>query len=73
MSSGEDKTRAKIKELEFEYARTQKNKATEGHLGLLKAKIAKLQRELVSAFPPSILYIMVFHTVFASVSIFLSY
>ena len=50
MSSGEDKTRAKIKELEFEYARTQKNKATEGHLGLLKAKIAKLQRELVRVF-----------------------
>ena len=48
MSSGEEKTRAKIKELEFEYARTQKNKATEGHLGLIKAKIAKLQRELVS-------------------------
>eukprot|EP00605_Chrysophyceae_sp_TOSAG23-4_P000301 GSChrysophyteH1.ASY1.ANO1.346.1 assembled CDS len=29
MSSGEDKIRAKIKELEFEYARTQKNKATD--------------------------------------------
>jgi ribosome-interacting GTPase 1 len=28
-------------------ARTQKNKATEGHLGLLKAKIAKLKRELI--------------------------
>ena len=51
MSTGEDKTRAKIKELEFEYARTQKNKATEGHLGLLKAKIAKLQRELVCELP----------------------
>lgn len=51
MSTGEDKTRAKIKELEFEYARTQKNKATEGHLGLLKAKIAKLQRELVRELP----------------------
>ena len=51
MSTGEEKTRAKIKELEFEYARTQKNKATEGHLGLLKAKIAKLQRELVSGLP----------------------
>mmetsp|Transcript_27945 Transcript_27945/g.85754 ORF Transcript_27945/g.85754 Transcript_27945/m.85754 type:complete len:371 (+) Transcript_27945:144-1256(+) len=36
----------KIKELEQEYARTQKNKATEGHLGLVKAKLAKLRREL---------------------------
>ena len=46
MSSGEDKVRAKIKELEAEYARTQKNKATEGHLGLIKAKLSKLRREL---------------------------
>ena len=28
-------------------ARTQKNKATMAHLGLLKAKIAKLKRELI--------------------------
>lgn len=28
-------------------ARTQRNKATEGHLGLLKAKLAKLKRELI--------------------------
>lgn len=28
-------------------ARTQKNKATEGHLGLLKAKMAKLKREMI--------------------------
>jgi ribosome-interacting GTPase 1 len=28
-------------------ARTQKNKATSGHLGLLKAKLAKLRRELM--------------------------
>jgi ribosome-interacting GTPase 1 len=28
-------------------ARTQKNKATEGHLGLLKAKLAKLRREVL--------------------------
>lgn len=44
--SAEDKIRAKIKELEFEYNRTQKNKATETHLGLLKAKLSKLRREL---------------------------
>ncbi len=28
-------------------ARTQKNKATANHLGLLKAKLAKLKRELI--------------------------
>jgi len=28
-------------------ARTQKNKATMGHLGLLKARLAKLKRELI--------------------------
>eukprot|EP00611_Tribonema_gayanum_P006331 TRINITY_DN1562_c0_g1_i2.p1 TRINITY_DN1562_c0_g1~~TRINITY_DN1562_c0_g1_i2.p1 ORF type:complete len:272 (+),score=62.43 TRINITY_DN1562_c0_g1_i2:121-936(+) len=39
--------KAKIKELEAEYARTQKNKQTEGHLGLVKAKLAKLKRELL--------------------------
>ena len=33
----------KIKELEYEYSRTQKNKATEGHLGIIKAKLAKLR------------------------------
>lgn len=33
----------KIVEIEAEMARTQKNKATEGHLGLLKAKLAKLR------------------------------
>uniref|UniRef100_A0A6V1V1M7 OBG-type G domain-containing protein n=1 Tax=Heterosigma akashiwo TaxID=2829 RepID=A0A6V1V1M7_HETAK len=37
----------KIAEIELEYARTQKNKATAGHLGLLKAKLAKLKRELL--------------------------
>ena len=30
-------------------ARTQKNKATEGHLGLLKAKLAKLKREIIES------------------------
>lgn len=29
-------------------ARTQRNKATAGHLGLLKARLAKLRRELIS-------------------------
>mmetsp|Transcript_5608 Transcript_5608/g.16531 ORF Transcript_5608/g.16531 Transcript_5608/m.16531 type:complete len:413 (+) Transcript_5608:2242-3480(+) len=38
----------KIKELEAEYARTQKNKATEGHLGIIKAKLSKLRAELLS-------------------------
>uniref|UniRef100_A0A6V1K5R4 OBG-type G domain-containing protein n=1 Tax=Heterosigma akashiwo TaxID=2829 RepID=A0A6V1K5R4_HETAK len=38
----------KIKEIEDEMKRTQKNKATEGHLGLLKAKLAKLRAELLT-------------------------
>jgi len=37
----------KISEIESEMARTQKNKATSGHLGMLKAKVAKLKRELI--------------------------
>lgn len=37
----------KINEIEEEMARTQKNKATAHHLGLLKAKLAKLKRELI--------------------------
>ncbi|GBE79741.1 Uncharacterized GTP-binding protein [Sparassis crispa] len=37
----------KIKEIEDEMARTQKNKATSYHLGQLKAKLAKLRRELL--------------------------
>jgi hypothetical protein len=37
----------KIKEIEAEMARTQKNKATSFHLGILKAKLAKLKRELL--------------------------
>lgn len=36
---------ARIDSIEAEMARTQKNKNTEGHLGLLKAKIAKLKKE----------------------------
>jgi small GTP-binding protein len=37
----------KIKDIEDEMARTQKNKATAHHLGLLKAKLAKYRRELL--------------------------
>lgn len=37
----------KIKEIEEEMARTQKNKATEYHLGLLKGKLAKYRSELI--------------------------
>ncbi|MFH1394286.1 MAG: GTP-binding protein [Candidatus Micrarchaeota archaeon] len=38
----------KIKDIEEEMARTQVNKATEYHLGVLKAKIAKLRRQLIA-------------------------
>ncbi|XP_053440112.1 developmentally-regulated GTP-binding protein 1-like [Nycticebus coucang] len=41
-------TLAKIVEIEAEMARTQKNKATAHHLGLLKARLAKLQQELIT-------------------------
>ncbi|CAF1162359.1 unnamed protein product [Didymodactylos carnosus] len=37
----------KIADIEKEIARTQKNKATEYHLGLLKAKLAKCRQELM--------------------------
>ena len=40
-------TAQKIAEIENEMARTQKNKATETHLGLLRSKLAKLKRELI--------------------------
>jgi hypothetical protein len=40
-------TAEKIREIEAEMARTQKNKATMYHLGTLKARIAKLKRELI--------------------------
>ena len=39
----------KIAEVEAEMDRTQKNKATNSHLGLLKAKLAKLKRELIDS------------------------
>ncbi|XP_075220012.1 GTP-binding protein 128up [Lycorma delicatula] len=38
----------KIATIEAEMARTQKNKNTAGHLGLLKARLAKLRRELIT-------------------------
>jgi hypothetical protein len=38
----------KLKELEDELARTQKNKATEFHIGIVKSKIAQLRRELIA-------------------------
>lgn len=37
----------RIKEIEFEMGRTQKNKATNYHLGTLKAKLAKLRTQLI--------------------------
>ncbi|KAL6760179.1 P-loop containing nucleoside triphosphate hydrolase protein [Haematococcus lacustris] len=37
----------RIKDIEDEMAKTQKNKATMGHLGSLKAKLAKLRRDLL--------------------------
>ncbi len=37
----------RIKDIEDEMARTQKNKATMSHLGMLKAKLAKLRREIL--------------------------
>mmetsp|Transcript_49629 Transcript_49629/g.124783 ORF Transcript_49629/g.124783 Transcript_49629/m.124783 type:complete len:368 (-) Transcript_49629:74-1177(-) len=40
----------KIAEIEDEMARTQRNKATANHLGMLKAKLAKLRRDLIA--PP---------------------
>uniref|UniRef100_A0A8D2I3S9 Developmentally regulated GTP binding protein 1 n=1 Tax=Urocitellus parryii TaxID=9999 RepID=A0A8D2I3S9_UROPR len=41
-------TLAKIAEIKAEMAWTQKNKATAHHLGLLKARLAKLRRELIT-------------------------
>jgi len=38
----------KLKELEDELARTQKNKATEYHIGIVKSKIAQIRRELLA-------------------------
>lgn len=38
----------KLKELEDELGRTQKNKATEYHIGIIKSKIAQLRREVLA-------------------------
>lgn len=43
----------KIQQVQDEMARTQKNKATEYHLGLLKGKLARLRRELLEPPPGS--------------------
>ncbi|KAF2263843.1 GTP-binding protein [Lojkania enalia] len=43
----------KIKEIEEEMRRTQKNKATEYHLGLLKGKLARLRAQLLEPAPGS--------------------
>jgi len=40
-------TQQKILDIEAQMARTQKNKATNAHIGLLKAQLAKLKRELL--------------------------
>jgi len=40
-------TLEKIKSIEEEMGKTQKNKATSAHLGMLKAKLAKLKRDLI--------------------------
>ena len=40
-------TTQKIADIEAEMARTQRNKATEGHLALLRCKLAKLKREII--------------------------
>ena len=37
----------KIADIEKEISKTQKNKATEYHLGLLKAKLAKYRQQLL--------------------------
>ena len=37
-----------IEAIKFEYARTQKNKATEYHTGRLKARLAQLEAQLLA-------------------------
>lgn len=43
----------RIKDIELEISRTQKNKATTTHLGSLRAKLCKLRRELLEPAPGS--------------------
>ncbi len=38
----------KIQDIEHEMSKTQKNKATNAHLGMLKAKLAKLKSEILA-------------------------
>ncbi len=44
--TAENATGSKLKELEDEYSKTKHNKATNKHLGILRAKIAKLKKDL---------------------------
>ena len=53
----------KIEEIEYEMSKTQKNKATAGHLGMLKAKLAKLRRCSVIFFLEYTTYLEQFGTV----------
>jgi len=39
----------KLGELKSEYSKTKYNKATDKHLGILRAKIAKVKREIIEA------------------------
>lgn len=41
----------RIKDIELELSRTQKNKATEHHTGLLKAKLSQLRAQLLEPGP----------------------
>ena len=41
----------RIKDIELELSRTQKNKATEHHTGLLKAKLSQLRKQLLEPGP----------------------
>ncbi|EXC04964.1 Developmentally regulated G-protein 1 [Morus notabilis] len=62
----------KIKEIEAEMARTQKNKATEYHLGQLKAKIAKLRTQLLEP-PKAWAYLFFFFDLSLSLSLLYIY
>ena len=49
MSEYGEKLEGKLGELEEEFAKTQSNKATHKHLGILKSKIARIKKEVVEA------------------------